>query len=88
MSPNLKSHINRMRRLRVLQVLYNNRPQELGVGIILQLMRGDEDLKPKAVNIAQSLDYLEQRGFCKIKKSANLWIAKITPEGIDYLGYP
>ena len=86
MSPSLITHKNRLRRLRVLQILYTSRPEELGVGIILHFLKKDTDLTPNKTNVTQSLDYLEQRGFCVITGKINdMWQAKITVQGIEYL---
>lgn len=83
--PTVESHRNRLRRLRVLQALYNNRPDELGDGILLQILKQDSDLSSDKSSIRQSLDYLAQRQLCTLNIGSSIWIAKITYKGIEYI---
>ncbi|MBW8034206.1 MAG: hypothetical protein FVQ79_00630 [Planctomycetes bacterium] len=86
---NLELQRNRLRRLRVLQILYSDRPEMIGEGMIFQLLRQDADLDPTQDGVRRSLDYLEQRGYVQItNKDSKIWIAKITADGVDYLEGP
>ena len=83
--PNPDTYRNRLRRLRVLQTLYNQRPEYVGEGILLQCLREDADLSPTPDGIRRSLDYLAQRGLVVIEKKQTRWLSKITADGVDYL---
>lgn len=77
---------HRLRRLRILQVLSQNRPDPIGDGLINRCLRHDVDLGFTASNIRNSLDYLLERGLVIITlRTEERWMAKISANGIDFL---
>lgn len=85
MVDNLEVQRHRLRRLRILQQLYNNRPEQMGDGILYQILKGDPELDPTPVGVRRSLDYLADRKFVSITKRGSSWLVKITADGVDYL---
>lgn len=88
----LQAQRDRMKRLRVLQVLDQVRPQSIGHGMILKVLEDEPDLELTSISVKQALDYLEQRNLVVITSKANPavdgpgpWMAKISADGIDYL---
>ncbi|NKB37874.1 MAG: hypothetical protein GKR93_12030 [Gammaproteobacteria bacterium] len=78
---------NRLRRLRILQTLYNQRPEVLGEGILFQELKQDPDLNATPEGVRRSLDYLNDRRLAEIEKvnKGRTWTARITADGVDYL---
>lgn len=84
------SYRNRLRRLRLLQSLYYAYPAPAGEGMLLALAKEDPELSPTVERVRRSLQYLADIEFAEIlsKSSPNggeLWVAKATPAGVDYL---
>ena len=76
----------RLQRMRVLQTLYNNRPNTTGDGLLRQALKHDIDLGFTHNSIRKSLDYLEQRKLVEITdRTDQAWMAKITADGIDHI---
>lgn len=85
MALNLNVYRNRLRRLRILQVLHSARPNPVGTGIVAGSLKDDTDLELDTEVIHQVFDYLQQSKLCEITNKTSKWMAKITPAGIDYL---
>ena len=88
----LEAQRDRMKRLRILQVLEQVRPEPIGHGMILKVLEDETDLALTSVSVKQALDYLQQRNLVVITSKANStvdglgpWMAKISADGIDYL---
>ncbi|MDF1622511.1 MAG: hypothetical protein P1V33_03455 [Pseudohongiella nitratireducens] len=82
----LESQRHRLRRLRILQTLSQNRPEPVGDGLIAQVLRSDVDLSFTRSNIRNSLDYLSERGLVTITlRTEDRWVAKISADGVDFL---
>lgn len=77
---------NRLRRLRLLQTLSMNRPHPMGDGLIRQALKADIDLAFTQSSIRKGLEYLQGRSLVEfVTQTEDVWVAKITPDGIDYL---
>lgn len=77
---------HRLRRLRILQVLSQNRPDPIGDGLISRCLRHDVDLAFTQTNIRNSLDYLFERKLVTITlRTETRWMAKISADGVDFL---
>ncbi len=82
----METQRHRLRRLRILQALSQNRPEPIGDGLIAQVLRGDVDLSFTKTNIRNSLDYLFERGLVIITlRTPDRWMAKISADGVDFL---
>ncbi|GJM12782.1 MAG: hypothetical protein DHS20C12_11850 [Pseudohongiella sp.] len=82
----LEAQRHRLRRLRILQTLYMGRPNPMGDGLILQALKGDYDLSFSQSIVRNALDYLEDVNLVQLlKRESDLWVAKISSNGIDYL---
>lgn len=82
----METQRHRLRRLRILQVLSQNRPDPIGDGLISRCLRHDVDLNFTQLNIRNSLDYLFERGLVFITlRTAERWMAKISADGVDFL---
>ena len=84
------SYRNRLRRLRLLQSLYYAYPAPAGEGMLLALAKDDPELNPTIDRVRRSLQYLHDIEFAEILSKASpgggeLWVAKATPAGVDYL---
>lgn len=84
------SYRNRLRRLRLLQSLYLAYPDPLGEGLLLEFAKEDPELNPGQNQVRRSLQYLHDIGFAEILSKTSpdggeLWVAKATPAGVDYL---
>ena len=82
----LETKRKRLQRLRVLQTLNLARPSSMGDGLVKSALIDDVDLDFTHASIRNSFDYLEMRGFVEIlQKGKDVWVAKITADGVDYL---
>lgn len=82
----LETQRDRLRRLRILQVLQQNRPEPVGDGLIGRCLREDIDLGFTQSNIRNNIDYLSERGLVAITlRTPERWIAKISANGVDFL---
>ncbi len=82
----LETQRTRLRRLRILQVLSQNRPDPIGDGLIHRCLRNDVDLAFMQSNIRNSLDYLAERKLVTITlRTDERWMAKISADGVDFL---
>lgn len=82
----LETQRERLRRLRILQVLSQNRPDPIGDGLINRCLRHDVDLSFTQTNIRNSLDYLAERRLVAITlRTDERWMAKISADGSDFL---
>ncbi|MDX1491287.1 MAG: hypothetical protein R3332_08370 [Pseudohongiellaceae bacterium] len=82
----LETQRHRLRRLRILQVLSQNRPEPIGDGLVNRCLRHDVDLGFTASNIRKSLDYLEGHKLVEITmRTEERWMAKISVHGVDFL---
>lgn len=82
----LETQRHRLRRLRILQVLQQNRPDPIGDGLIGRCLRDDIDLGFTGPNIRNSLDYLSELGMVTITlRTEERWMAKIAVKGVDFL---
>lgn len=82
----LETQRQRLRRLRILQVLSMNGIDPIGEGLILKCLSADEDLAFTADNIRSNLDYLEERRLVHITlRTTDRWIAKLSANGRDFL---
>jgi hypothetical protein len=76
---------NRLRRLRLLQFLYEARPERLGEGLLYTLVQRDLDLASTPDLVRESLYYLSQRSTISLATEPPFWSAQITANGIDFL---
>lgn len=82
----LETQRHRLRRLRILQVLQQNRPDPIGDGLIRRCLRDDTDLGFTESNLRNSLDYLAELGMVSITlRNDERWMAKISVKGVDFL---
>lgn len=86
---NVNAHRSRLRRLRILQALSQAYPDSLGDRLLLTLLREDPELRPDLGRVRRSLQYLVDRGLAAlVARTDESWIARATPDGIDYLEGP
>lgn len=82
----METQRHRLRRLRILQVLQQNRPDPIGDGLLGRFVREDTDLGFTQLNIRNSLDYLAELDMVRITlRTEERWMAKIAVKGIDFL---
>lgn len=84
----IKANQDRLKRLRVLQILDQVRPEQISESLVTSALKNDRDLNLDTVDIRKALDYLQQRDLatlCKGRINSDPWLAKITADGIDYL---
>jgi hypothetical protein len=78
-------HRNKLRRLRLLQFLYQAFPAALTDRMLLQLAKEDPELDPDIKMVRRSIFYLQKSNFAEVEVSGEVWVVNITPKGIDYL---
>lgn len=85
----LELNRSRLRRLRILQQLHMAYPEPLSGQVLLTLLRDDPDLIPNLSRVRRSLQYLHDRNLVElINRDEKLWMARLTPRGVDYLEGP
>ncbi|PCI62034.1 MAG: hypothetical protein COB35_04965 [Gammaproteobacteria bacterium] len=80
----IQAERDKIKRLRVLQTLDLVRPEVASAQLILRSLSEDKDLALTISDIQRALDYLAQRQLINLV-DAKSWMAKILPDGIDYL---
>ncbi len=79
----------KMIRYRILKVLDAGRPYPVGEGLLVEVLV-DADLNVTQNEIRKALQYLEDKGYLKLKQPDNAahWEARLLPQGVDYLENP
>ncbi len=84
-------HIDKLRRLRILQAIARNGPDEpMAEGTILAYAKEDPELSPTRGRVRRALTWLEQAGLAAVDRYrsglfSQLWLASLTPKGQEWL---
>ena len=87
----MSEHIDKLRRLRVLQAIARNGVDEpMADGTILSYAREDPELSPSRKRVRQALAWLEQAGLVHLDRYksglfSQLWLASLTDAGRQWL---
>lgn len=82
---------NRLRRLRILQLLQHAHPNPIGGPLLLTLLRDDPDLEPDMSVVLRSLIWLEDQGLADVQVLDGpggddpVTVSRITRWGRDFL---
>lgn len=81
----IEAQRSRIKRLSVMQVVDQLRPNICSDGLVVVTLNDDPELDLTLPDVRRVFDYLAASGFVSVEQNKKSWTAKMLPKGVDFL---